>query len=183
MTKYIQKPFYIEEHGCNRLGQCTPYFCGPHATKQAMAKLNDIDISEYTIAKVMGTTKNGTGHPQINYFIKWFNKKYKTKYNIQWKNFSSFGKTTAKRFEEIGKIMSKKNNAVYFHLCYRQKYGHYEIIREINTNNNTVKVLNSLGTVNSNGSYQGYIENRSYRTQQAYISGISQPSVCIITKK
>lgn len=181
MTIYIQKPLYVVDHKCNRLGQCTSYFCGPHATKQALAKLNDIDISEYSIAKVMGTTVQGTGHPQFKYFLDWFNKKYKTNYKIEWRNFSDFGKTTAKRFEEIGKLMAKKNTVVFFHLCYRLKYGHYEMIREIDTKSKTVKVLNSLGTRNANGSYQGYIETRSFATQQSYISAISQPSVCIIT--
>ena len=181
MTIYTQKPFYLEKR-CNRLGQCTSYYCGPHSTKQSLAKLNDIDISETTIAKVMGTTKKGTGHSQISYFIEWFNKKYNKNYKIEWKNFSDFGKTTSERFEKLGKLMTEKNKAIYFHLLYRLEYGHYEVIREIDTKSKKVKVLNSLGTRNKNGSYNGYIETRSFELQQKYISNMSQPSVCIITK-
>ena len=67
--------------------------------------------------------------------------------------------------------------------AYRNKFGHYEVIQEINTNNNTVKVLNSLGNKCSSISYCGYIETRSFQTFNSYIAGISQKSIAILTKK
>ena len=37
VNPYISKPHYTST-GCNKLGQCTPYYCGPHSIHQALKK-------------------------------------------------------------------------------------------------------------------------------------------------
>ena len=179
---YTSTPHYTST-GCNRLAQCTSYYCGPHSAKQVLAKFNDIDISESTLAGWGGTTTAGTGHSGINTMFKKFNSKYGTDYKINWINFSSLGSTTAERFRKLGELICASNCDCIIHSCYKLKYGHYETIKDINMNNNTVTVLNSLGTRVGNG-YKGYLETRSFNTFQSYINKTygGQPSVALIYK-
>ena len=46
-----------------------------------------------------------------------------------------------------------------------------------------LKILNSLGNQCSGGCYCGYVEDRSLAEEKSYISGISQKSIIILTKK
>lgn len=180
---YTSTPHYVGQ-GCNRLGQCTSYYCAPHSVKQVLSKFNDIDISESTLAGWGGTTTAGTGHSGINTMFKKFNNKYGTKYTIEWINFSSLGATTKERFKKLGELICASNCDCIIHSSYRNKFGHYETIKEINTNNNTVVVLNSLGVKVGKG-YKGYLETRSFNTFQSYINNTygGQPSVALIRSK
>ena len=144
-------------------------------------RLTGILVPEKTIASWAGVTTSGVGHAGIETAVAKFNKTYNKNLKITWKNFSDLGKNTNERFLALGKLISKANTAIFFHLCYRLKYGHYEPIKSVNTTSNMLEILNSLGTKNSDGTYQGYIEERTYATQQSYISAMSQKSVCIIT--
>ena len=96
---------------------------------------------------------------------------------VQEKNFSELGITG------LAKLICQKNVDVIVHLYYRLKWGHYESINEINVKTNMLKILNSLGDSCSNGCYCGYVEDRSLADEKSYISGISQKSIIILTKK
>ena len=78
--------------------------------------------------------------------------------------------------------MTDENKAVFHHELYRNKYGHYSILKKVNTNNSNLTVANSLGNKCNSPAYCGYMESRSFGTQQSYLNGISQKSICIITK-
>lgn len=165
--------------GCNGLGQCTPYYCACNSLQQMFHKLSGKTISEKTIAQWAGTTTNGTSHQGINTAIH----KYDPNLKVSWKNFSDLGNTTEARFKKLGELMSDNNTAVFTHLYYRNKYGHYEVPYQIDTKNKTIKVLNSLGDRSGNG-YPGYIETRTYNLEADYIRNTpgGQPSICIIRK-
>ena len=165
--------------GCNGLGQCTPYYCACNSLQQMFHKLSGKNISEKQIAQWAGTTHNGTDHQGINTAIH----KYDPNLKVQWKNFSDLGNTMDSRFKKLGELMSDNNTAVFTHLYYRNKYGHYEVPYQIDTKNKTIKVLNSLGNRSGNG-YLGYIETRTYNLEAEYIRNTpgGQPSVCIIRK-
>ena len=64
-TRFVSEPHYTAE-GCNKLGQCTPYFCGPHSIHQALRKFGITKFTEKQIAAYAGTTSGGTSHPGIN---------------------------------------------------------------------------------------------------------------------
>ena len=53
--------------------------------------------------------------------------------------------------------------------------------KKVNMNNNTVTVLNSLGSKCSAPAYCGSLEVRSFATMESYLRGISQKSICIVT--
>lgn len=160
---------YITTPGGGKLGQKTGYSCGPHSLMQCIYRLTGIELSESELMAVCGTTRNGTSHQGLETGLAWFNRKYGYNLKMTWKNKSDL------TWEEIQWYM--EHAAMLFHLCYKYKYGHYEIAE--NTN---LKVLNSLGNYCNYPAYCGYIENRSRATQEAYIAGISQKSVCIITR-
>ena len=160
---------YITTQGGGKLGQKCGYSCGPHSLMQAIYRLTGIELSESELMSVCGTTTAGTGHDGLATGLAWFNRKYGYNLKMTWKNFSDIG------WEELQRLMN--TGAVFFHLLYRNQWGHYEVART-----NTLEVLNSLGSYCSYPAYCGYIENRSRSTQQSYISGISQKSVCIITR-
>ena len=62
---YVSSPHYTNT-GCNQLGQCTSYYCGPHSIHQAIRKFNITKYTEKQIATFAGTTTNGSSHNGLN---------------------------------------------------------------------------------------------------------------------
>ena len=170
---------YLTNQGCSGIGQCTPYYCACNSLQQAFYRLTGKLISESTIASVAGTTTAGTSHQGINTAVAWFNRTYGYNIKIEWKNFSELGDTTYQRFKALKDLMP--NCALFFHLLYRDSDGHYEGVKSVNLDNNTLEILNSLGSRCNYPAYCGYIETRSFNAQQSYINGISQKSLAILT--
>lgn len=163
---------YMASQGCSGMGQCTGYYCACNSLQQCFYRLTGILVSESTIASWAGTTSNGTSHQGIETAVAVFNKKYNANIKITWKSFSEVG------FDKLQSYIDK--GACFFHLLYRNQYGHYEVPQKVSGNN--IVVLNSLGNRCNSPAYCGYIENRSQTTQRQYINGISQKSLCILTK-
>lgn len=177
---YISRNHH-EGSGCNRRGQCNSKVCGPHSIRQSNSK-KDIDAyKELQIAGWAGTTSNGTSHDGIATALYEVGRRSGKKIKLQWKNFSEMGNSTYERFKAVGKLIEQQNISVIWHVLYRTKYGHYEIVKEINLNNKTCVVLNSLGNSCGNGTYCGYLETRTFTEMEKYLKGISQKSLCIIT--
>ena len=135
---------------------------------QCIYRLTGIELSEATLMSVCGTTKYGTDHDGLKTGLAWFNRKYGHNLKMVWKNKSEL------TWEEIQTLIN--NGAIFFHLLYRNQWGHYEVAQN---SKSPMSILNSLGSSCGNG-YCGYIESRSRATQQAYINCISQKSVYII---
>ena len=167
----IQLYDYFTNQGGGYLGQKTGYTCGPHSLMQCIHRLTGEDVSEMQLASVAGTTTDGTDHDGLATALAWFNKQYGYNLKMTWKNFSEVG------FEGTQQLID--NGACFHHILYRDQYGHYEVPKW--TNGDPIYVLNSLGSSCGDG-YCGYIEERGRGTHQSYINGISQKSVCIITR-
>jgi hypothetical protein len=184
-TIFVSFPHFVDE-GCNRLGQCTAYYCGVHATHQVLKKFGFTKYTEAQLAKYAGTTTKGTDHNGIAVAIA---KGSNNKLKIKWMYFSDLGKDTASRFKKLGELISVntgKNKAdAIIHSYYRNKYGHYETIWKIDTKNKIVYVLNSLGDKCNNSSYCGYIEKRTFAEFASYINNTpgGQPSLGLVTYK
>lgn len=189
---YTSSPHYLSA-GCNKLGQCTGWWCGPHSIHQAMRKLGVSKYTEKQIAAWAGTTTSGTGHPGINTAIAQIGNKTGKKFKVQWKNFSDMGSTDAERFKAIGKILCQPNKAIIWHIAYinggtgtsGKHFGHYECIDKINTSTKYVRALNSLGDKKSDGSYLGRLQDRKYDVQAYFARNTpgGQSALCIITKE
>ena len=162
---------YITDQGPGELGQRTGYTCGPHSLMQCIYRLTGIELSEMELAGVCGTTSDGTGHDGLATGLAWFNRKYGYNLKMKWYNFSEIG------FDGTQQAMDK--GACFHHILYRNEWGHYEVPKW--TGGNPIYVLNSLGN-SCGGGYCGYIEERTRGEHQSYINGISQKSVCIITR-
>ena len=169
---------YLTSQGCSGIGQCTGYYCGPNSLQQCFYRLTGIQVSESTIASVAGTTTAGTDHNGLNTAVAWFNRKYGTNIKITWKNFSELGASDVERWNALQNYINK--GAVFIHLLYRDKWGHYEVPNSVGSEN--LSILNSLGNSCGNGTYCGYIETRSKSAQKRYIQGIDQKSIAILTK-
>ena len=167
----IQLWDYLTDTGGGKLGQRTGYTCGPHSLMQCIYRLTGIELSEMELASICGTTSDGTDHDGLATGLAWFNRKYGYNLKMEWKNFSEVG------FDGTQRAID--NGACFHHILYRNQWGHYEVPKW--TNGDPIYVLNSLGDQCGNG-YCGYIEERSRSTHQSYINGISQKSVCIITR-
>ena len=163
---------YITTPGGGKLGQTNGYRCGPHSLMQCIYRLTGIELSESDLAGVCGTTTGGTSHSGLETGLAWFNRKYGYNLKMVWKNFSEIGFDNLQHYIDTG--------ALLFHLLYRDTDGHYEVPQRVSGNN--IIVLNSLGSYCGYPAYCGYIETRSKAAQQSYINGISQKSVCIITR-
>ena len=175
--------YYCEKQGGNCLGQITGYHCGPHCIKQCLRKFGITGYSEKTIGSYAGTTSSGTGHSGLETAIANIAKKEGIKLKVEWKNFSDLGNTDKERYEEYGKLITSKNKAVFHHEKYRNTYGHYSILKLIDILNYILTVANSLGNRCNSPAYCGYMESRKPSTQSSYLAGISQKSICIITKE
>lgn len=167
---------YLTNTGCSGMGQCNGYYCACNSLQEAFYRLTGIHLAESTIASVAGTTTAGTGHSGINTAVAWFNKKYNKNVKIVWKNFSDLGNTESERWNKLVEYTS--NGAVFCHIIYRSRWGHYEPLKSVNKD--TVTVLNSLGNKCNSPAYCGYIETRSKSTQLTYMRGISQPSIAYL---
>ena len=183
---YTSEPHYTSQ-GCNNLGQCTGYFCGPHSIHQCLKKLGITKYSESTLAKWCGTTTSGSSHNGINTCIAKVSKETGKKLKVTWKNFSDFGKTKSERYAAFAKLICKDNVAVLLHIGYQgsgssasgKVFGHYECLDKVNIKTSKVRALNSLGNKCGTG-YCGHLQERSFDLQSHYMANISQKSVCII---
>ena len=162
---------YFTQQGGGYLGQKNSVNCGPHSLMQCIHRLTGEDVSEMTLASVCGTSSDGTDHQGLATGLAWFNREYGYNLKMEWKNFSEVG------FEGTQQLID--NGACFHHIYYKNKWGHYEVPKW--TGGDPIYVLNSLGDQCGDG-YCGYIEERSRSTHQSYINGISQKSVCIITR-
>lgn len=171
-----------EKSGGNCLGQITGFHCGPHCIKQCLRRFGITGYSESTIGGYAGTTSAGTGHAGLETAIATIARKEGITLKVEWKNFSDLGSTQKERYKKYGDLMTDSNKAVFHHELYRNQFGHYSVLKQVNVNNSSLIVANSLGSKCSSPAYCGYMENRGFGTQQSYLSGISQKSICIITK-
>lgn len=178
---YHSGQHYVSK-GCNKLGQCTSTYCADVSMKQQLTK-NDLDamFTQQILAGYAGTTSAGTSHNGIETALYTVAKKLGVKLTVKWVNFSDLGKTVRERFEALGKLISQQNIAVLIHTLYKLQYGHYESVQEVNMNNSTCTMLNSLGNKCTCTSFCGYVETRDWSRLARELAGISQKSVCIIT--
>lgn len=169
-----------EENKPDCKGQISGYHCGPHSIKQSIRKLGVYGYSESKIGSYAGTTSSGTGHMGLETAIAKIAKLEGLNIDVEWKNYSELGGTRQERFNNLRNIMKESNKSVFLHLLYRNKYGHYEKMKTLNKNSTSSIISNSLGNKSGSG-YKGYDETRSLATQESYIRGISQKSICILT--
>ena len=187
---YTSSPHYTTQ-GAGALGQITPYDCGPHSIHQILRKFGVTNISESELMGYCGTTTSGTSHAGIETGIAKAAKKAGIKLKVEWKNFSDFGSNDNERFKALGKLICQKNVAALWHLWYSAAgegiddddgCGHYEVLQKINVETQYVKALNSLGSRCNYPGYCGHLQDRKFSVQSHYIKGISQKSICIVTK-
>ena len=190
---YTSTPHY-HEHGCNKLGQCTPYWCGPHSIHQAIRKFGITQYSEKQIAAWAGSTTSGTDHQGINTAIAKISKLTGKKLTVKWIYFSDLGKTIEERFDALGKIICQPNKALVTHIKYinggkdkatssNKGFGHYEGIDKINTKTKHVRAMNSLDIKKADGSYTGVLQDRTFAVEASYLAYTpgGQKAICIIT--
>lgn len=180
---FISSPHYTEQ-GCNKLGQCTPYYCAPHSIHQGLKKFGITQFSESQLASWCGTTTSGTSHNGIHTCIAKVAQKTGKKLTVKEYNFSELGS-----WKKVGQLMSKSNVFVIFHLWYSgagsyvddDACGHYEMLQKINLNTNYCKALNSLGSRCGGSTYCGHLQDRKLSVQRQYMNGISQKSIIVVT--
>lgn len=180
-TNNCQNPYknigHAQNKGCNGIGQNTPVYCAPHSMQEVIRKLTGRIVPQQTLASWAGTGSSGTGHDGIRTAIAKFNKTYGYNLAIEEKSFNDLGWT------KVAKLICQPNIDIIWHVKYRNKWGHYEVVNEINTNTKRIKVQNSLGNKCTTTCYCGYVEDRSFADMESYMNLISQASLIIITKK
>ena len=155
-TKIVNKNCYTNPRYYdtkNLMRQETSYYCGVNSVQQTIYSITGKYYTETQLAKLLGTTKNGTSpSAMVNVIKKILTQLGYTVTKCQWENFSNY------TWKQIGEMLEDKKTAIVFHDYYRLKYGHYEVASKICLNNKTITILNSLSG--------GYIENRSFNTME-----------------
>ena len=172
-TTLIKKYGHATKSGCDNMGQNNGVYCGPHSMQECIRNLTGKVISQSTLASWAGTSSGGTDHQGLETAIAKAAKELGVTLTCKWYNFSELG------WNGVKKIISSNNQDCIIHNLYRDQWGHYETINEVNDN---INVQNSLGDYCSNGCYCGYIEYRTKSEFESYIYGISQKSVLVITR-
>ena len=173
MLIVVKKYGHATKSGCDNMGQNNGVYCGPHSMQECIRNLTGKVISQSTLASWAGTSSGGTDHQGLETAIAKAAKELGVTLTCKWYNFSELG------WNGVKKIISSNNQDCIIHNLYRDKWGHYETINEVNDN---INVQNSLGDYCSNGCYCGYIEYRTKSEFESYINGISQKSVLVITR-
>ena len=173
---YTSSP-HPTKKGCGGMGQDTSYYCGVSALQKCLFKFGITDFSQKTLAGYAGTTTKGTSHDGIRTAVAYVNKKKGTNIKVTEKTFTEIG-----GWKGIAKVLANKNQDIIFHNKYRLKYGHYEVMNQLNLTTNYAKVLNSLGNKCTSNCYCGYVEDRSCNTMKKYMDAVSQKSLIILTK-
>ena len=171
-----------EKQGGNCLGQITSYHCGPHSIKQALRKFGITGYTEKTIGSYAGTTTRGTSHSGLETAIAKIAKLEGIKLKVEWKNYSDMGNTQKEKNKKLGELLTDDEKTFFWHELYRKQYGHYSFPKTINTNTQKHNIANSLGSKCNSPAFCGYFEIRTFSEQDQYLKGISQKSICIITK-
>lgn len=177
---YHSGPHWVG-NGCNKKGQCTGYYCALCALRQQLCKQGIDKYTQGMLAGYAGTTTSGTSHLGIETAVATVARKEGIKIKVEWKNFSDLGSTIKERFKALGELLKNKKKGIILHTLYKNRFGHYETAQEINTNNSTTIILNSLGNKCHSPAYCGYTETRSYNYLAQNMAGISQKSICILT--
>jgi len=159
------------DKGPGYLGQINGHNCGPHALMQCIYKITGVDMKEATLAQWAGTTQSGTDHEGIERALSKFNSLKGYNLKIEWYYSSDVS------VSKIGEWMASSKECIFYHLLYRNTWGHYELPYNITEGSDYLDIANSLGDRCGEG-YYGYIEPRSWSDQKSYIRGISQKSVC-----
>ena len=193
IKKYISKPHLLTT--AQGLGQDFSWDCSCAALQQIIYKLTGIIVPESKLIQVTGCTTKGLGHDGINTAIAWVNKTYGTNLKVEWKTFSSMGKTDDERFKNIGQEIAKSTVGLIWHILYvdggestdtsKPSYGHYEVIDIINLETRYVRALNSLGKKINANAYAGRLQDRKFSVQSFFARNTlgGQAALCFITKK
>ena len=161
--------------GCDNRGQNTDYYCGCHMAQEIIRNLTNIVVPQDTLAAWMGTTEGGSSHSGIETAFATFNRIYKKNLVLEWKDFSEVG------WNGINAILKSNDKDCGIHELYRDTYGHYTNYNTVH--DDTIDVQNSLGDYCERGCHCGYVENRGKGEARRYLSGISQKSILIVTRK
>jgi hypothetical protein len=158
------------------LAQVREYTCGPHAIVKSIYDFVGHEYSEMSIATNYGYVigDDGTNHEQLEniYRSAGWNAGFDMRFN--WYTFSEIG-----GWNGIRDAVSDPNKNVIIHNLYKNTWGHYEFILNVNTDSQKIKLDNSLpSTTNQWG---GSIEDRDFATMKQYMDGISQKSVLVVT--
>lgn len=150
------------------------YYCAPFSIMEAWYELFGEDLSQTHIAKLAGTTQNGTGHSGINNALDKLQKEHNHKIKYEWKNFSEVGWDKLAQYCRNPKISFIIHGGWAPLGSWDFESGHYYTLACINPKAKYVYEIYSLMGDN--------LQKRSFDYIKASVGYISQPSLCIITK-
>jgi hypothetical protein len=160
----------------NWLAQVTDYTCGPHAIVKSIYDFVGYEYSETSVSKNYGAVigSSGTTHGQLETIYR--NAGWAAGFDMRfnWYTFNEIG-----GWEGIRNAVSDPNKNVIIHNLYKNTWGHYEFVLNVNTDTQKIRLDNSLPATTAQ--WGGWVEDRSFATMKQYMDGISQKSVLVVT--
>lgn len=153
--------------------QATTYWCAPTAITQVWYELFGDNLSQTTIARMAGTTQDGTSHSGINTALNQLAKRYGKNITIEWRNYSDLTSN------DIAQIFRDPRKACLWHVMWHNLNnwedtgGHYCYYACINPKGKYVYEAYSLSGPS--------LIKRSFDYVKTVTGEISQPSCCIVT--
>lgn len=147
--------------------QDTLYYCGCNTVQQILKELTDVFYSEKSLARIMGTTTNGTSPSEMVACLKKLlkNNGYTVK-TCKWVYLSDY------TWDSIGKMIADPKIGIGLHSVYKLRWGHYEYPIKLCKSSETITIAQGLSG--------GYIQNRSFTTMKKYANAGSYPSLLIV---
>lgn len=123
--------------------QNTNYFCACKISQQILYELYGIQVPETELAKASHTTPEaGTTHQGIIDAITKEAEKHGHQVKIEYKYFKD------NNWKQNGEQVANPDIGIFIHELYKNRWGHYEYIIGICTDNHTIIIANSLtGTI------------------------------------
>jgi peptidoglycan hydrolase-like protein with peptidoglycan-binding domain len=118
--------------------QETGYWCGPFTDSQIIYELWGHEAAQSYLASLGGTTSAGTDHDGLLYAINTWASRNGHSCNSWFQNFSSTG------WDQLGQWVADPNIGIGIHCLYKDRWGHYMYVVQVNMNNQTVICIDSL---------------------------------------
>lgn len=124
--------------------QQTGYWCGPFMVSQILYELFGVEVAQSWLAEIAYTSSAGTDHNGVIRDITTWAAQNGHVVKAWFQNFSEMGDSIDARFRALGGAIASPYLGIGIHGFYKDHWGHYMYPVEVNMDNRTITIIDSL---------------------------------------